>query len=260
MKNPIALVTGASSGIGRAYAQHLAEKGFGLVLVGQSKARIEATAQQLGHQVLAAFALDLSKPSSIEILQHKLPVPDVIVANAGITKLTRLGDSSRQERRRLFYLLCEGVIDLLETQIPKMRLQGRGRVVIMSSIAAITPMAKSSVYAAAKAGVAAYGASVSDELRHCGVSVTTSLPGYVRTNAHARAGLDHLQEKIPGWMWMGAEQVVRETEAASIQGRKQIVPGRVYRLVRPFLGSSVARITWQRLARKDRRKLQRVSS
>ncbi len=260
MKRPLALVTGASSGIGRAYAQHLAEKEFDLFLVGQNAARLDAVAKRMRHRVVGTLALDLSRASSIETLQSRLPVPDVIVANAGITRLTQLGQTCREDRRRLFYLLCEGVIDLLERQIPRMCQRGSGRVVIISSIAAITPMAKSSIYAAAKAGVAAYGASISDEVRNRGIRVTTSLPGYVRTNAHARAGLHHLQKNIPNWMWMEAEQVVRETETASMQGRKQVVPGRVYRLVRPFLSSSLARIAWQRIARRDNGKFRQLKS
>lgn len=260
MKKPLALVTGASSGIGKAYAQHLAASGYALYLVGQDHKRLEAAAAQFPQHVTQALALDLSQPASLEKLQKELPPLDVIVANAGITKVTRVGESSEEERRRLFYLLCGGVIDLLEQQIPIMRQRGGGRVVIISSIAAITPMSKSSIYAAAKAGVASYGASIADELKSSGVSVTTSLPGYVRTNAHARAGLQHLHKNIPSWMWMDSEQVVRETEAASLRARKQIVPGLVYRLARPFLASLLAQRVWQSLSGRSARKIGQLRS
>ena len=87
--------------------------------------------------------------------------------------------------------------------------RGAGRIVIISSIGAITPMPKSSIYASAKAGVYAYGRSLNEELREKDVSVTVSLPGYVRTNAHRRAGLTHLETQIPEWMWVTPEQVVK---------------------------------------------------
>ena len=112
-------------------------------------------------------------------------------------------------------------------------------------------MPKSSLYSSIKAGIYAYGKSISTELRKNNVSVTVSLPGYVRTNAHERSGLGHLIKKVPWWMWINPDQVVRETEKASIKGKAEIVPGLVYKLVRPFLNLQSAINVWRKLTRKS---------
>ena len=89
------------------------------------------------------------------------------------------------------------------------------------------------------------------ELKNENISVTVSLPGYVRTNAHKRAGLNHLERKVPNWMWVNPEQVVKETEKASLRGKSEIIPGSVYKLVRPFLNFKPAMRAWRNLTKRS---------
>ena len=142
-----------------------------------------------------------------------------------------VGSIDKEDRKDLFYLLCHGVIDLIEAYVPSMVKMGKGRIVIISSIGAITPMPKSSIYASAKSAIYSYGQSLSQELSSKNISVTVSLPGYVKTEAHTRAGLDHLREKIPSWMWIDAEKVVAETEEASLKRKSTVIPGKVLSLI-----------------------------
>ena len=249
---PIALITGASSGIGLAYAKHLAAHGHRLILVSQDPGRLTHACQQLGDSVIAQHALDLSERAGVNALIKAVPTPDVLIANAGVTLPGEVGSIERETRDRLYYLLCGGVIDLLEAFLPLMKARGQGRTVVISSIAALTPMRKSSLYASAKAAVARYTDSLSVELRSTPLRLTVSLPGYVRTAAHERAGLGHLEQQIPNWMWLTPDEMVKETERASLQGKASIVPGRVYRWVRPFLGSQLANAVWQRLSGRRR--------
>ena len=112
-------------------------------------------------------------------------------------------------------------------------------------------MPKSSLYSSIKSGIHAYGRSISAELKDKNISVTVSLPGYVRTNAHERVGLDHLIKKVPGWMWINPEQVVLETELASLKGKSEIIPGKVYKTVKPFLNLNLAVRIWKWITKRD---------
>ena len=112
-------------------------------------------------------------------------------------------------------------------------------------------MPKSSIYSSIKSGVYAYGKSISAELKDSGISVTVSLPGYVRTSAHKRAGLDHLEKKVPNWMWVKPEQVVKETEKASLNKKTEVVPGKIYKITRPFLRFNTAIDIWKSITKRN---------
>ena len=250
--NPAALITGSSSGIGLAYAKHLSRNDWRLHLVSQNPERAEAAISKLRDPVATQHLADLSDKNQVRNLLEKIATPDLIVANAGITMAGSAGKIDAEKRNRLTYLLYGGVVDLIEHYLTGMIERGSGRIVIISSIGAIAPMPKSSIYASAKAGAYAYGRSLNEELRQKRISVTVSLPGYVKTSAHRRAGLTHLEKQIPKWMWVSPEQVVHETEVASIRGRASIIPGKVYRLVSPFLGSKAANTAWRLLNKRDK--------
>ena len=130
--------------------------------------------------------------------------------------------------------------------------RGSGDVVVVSSIAAFTPMRKSAPYAASKSFATAYARSLALEVKDHGVRVVAVCPGYVHTDLHRRAGLDHLTRRVPGWMWLQPEDVVNSTTRALDRGRTVVVPGLAYRLVRPFLSSTVTQAVWRRLTRRPR--------
>ena len=251
-KKPKALVTGFSSGIGLAYSKYLALNNWELELVAQNPEKSKKAFNAIENNKSTYHLADLSKPEGVEEITKKIKDPDLIIANAGITMFGEVGSINKEHRKDLFYLLCHGVIDLIEAYVPNMVNMGKGRIVIISSIGAITPMPKSSIYASAKSAIYSYGQSLSQELSSKNISVTVSLPGYVRTEAHSRAGLNHLREKIPSWMWIDADRVVAETEMASLKGKSSVIPGKVYKLVRPFLGMSLATSLWNKITRRSK--------
>ena len=246
-----ALITGSSSGIGFEYAKYLNQKGWSLDLVSHNEERSKKAREFFQDNNNNYHLLDLSKKDSIAELLGKIDTPDLIVANAGITLMSKAGESSSLERDELYYLLCGGVIDLIEGLLPRLREKDASRIVIISSIGAITPMPKSSLYSSAKSGIYSYGRSIGDELAKENISVTISLPGYVKTNAHKRAGLDHLEKKIPFWMWVSAEKVVKITEKASIAGKRTVIPGLAYKMVKPFLGMEITSKAWKMLNKRN---------
>ena len=246
-----ALITGSSTGIGFEYARYLSNKGWDLDLISQHKTRSIESKKKLSCEKAQFHIFDLGKKDSINSIINNFETPDLIVANAGIAINGAIGDIKQDEKEYYYYLMCGGVIDLIEGFIPKMLHKKNGRIVIISSIGAKVSMPKSSLYSSIKAGIYAYGKSISTELKNQNTSVTVSLPGYVKTEAHERAGLDHLLKKVPKWMWVTPEQVVMETEKASLKGKLEIIPGKVYKIVKPFLNLKIAVSIWKMITKRN---------
>lgn len=246
------LVTGASSGIGEAFARRYAGSSHELVLVGRDRQaldRVAATVRERGSRAEVIVA-DLSSPDGVDNVCEAVGPIDVLVANAGITHAGAVGSSDVDELDRLAYLMSAGVVRMCEQIVPPMIARSNGTVVIVSSIASFTPMRKAAPYAAAKSHITAYARSLALEIEPKGVRVLAVCPGYVRTDLHRRAGLDHLTRTVPQWMWLESDDVVDATEKALRGKRNVLVPGAVYRLVLPFLSSRLAQNTWRRLTRR----------
>ena len=246
------LVTGASSGIGAAFAAWYSKQGYDVVLVGRDTAALELvalSARSCGVTTETLIA-DLSHKDGVDRVAERCGVLDAVVCNAGVTHVGAVGTSDRDHLDELAYLMSAGVVRLCEQVVPAMLTRGTGDVIIVSSIASFTPMRKASAYAAAKSHATAYARSLALELSNKGVRVVAVCPGYVRTDLHRRAGLDHLSRNVPEWMWLTPEDVVDSAQRALHKGRVVVVPGLVYRLVLPFLSSPLAQGAWRRLTRR----------
>ena len=246
------LITGAASGIGEAFVYWYADNGNDLVLVGRNKSELDRVAFEVRSRDVHAEVIvaDLAHKSGVESVGSQCGVIDVLVMNAGVTHAAKIGASDRDQLDELAYLMSAGVVRLSEILVPHMVERGRGDVVIVSSVAAFTPMRKAGPYAAAKTYATSYAQSLSLEVKDKGVRVVAVCPGYVRTDLHRRAGLDHLTKSVPGWMWLTPQDVVRATVRALDRGKIVVVPGLVYRMALPFLSSSFAQRLWQRITRR----------
>lgn len=246
------LVTGASSGIGEAFARWHTARGDDLVITGRSAEQLQRVAVDLrsAGATVQIVVVDLATAAGVDSLVAQAGDIDVVVANAGITHAATVGTTDREELDRLSYLMSTGVVRLCESLVPAMLQRGRGEVVVVSSIAAFTPMRKAGPYAAAKSAVTAYARSLALEVGSKGVRVVAVCPGYVHTDLHRRAGLEHLTTNLPEWMWLEPDDVVRDTRRALARGKTVVVPGLVYRLVRPFLASSLTQGVWRRMTRR----------
>jgi len=244
----LALITGASSGIGREFARFLAKSGYDIIAVARRRELLESLASELqvfGAQTKVVVA-DLSTSVGVQSVIDEASSVDFLVLNAGITWAARVGSTSGDEITKLNTLLATGVVEVCEAIVPKMMQRKMGCVVIVSSIAAFTPMPKSALYAAAKSYVTSYGRSLNMEVRKSGVQVCVVCPGYVRTDLHQQAGLTHLRERVPKWLWVNPDDVVEAALRGLRKNKSVVVPGAIYSLARPFLGSRVAQTIWQR--------------
>ncbi len=248
LNRKLALITGASSGIGREFAIVLAKNGYDIVAIARRRELLESLAVELqvfGAQTKVVVA-DLSTSVGVQSVIAVASDADFLVLNAGITRAARVGTTSGDEILKLNTLLATGVVELCEAIVPQMMQRKTGDVVIVSSIAAFTPMPKSALYAAAKSYVMSYGRSLNLEVRGSGVRVCVVCPGYVRTDLHQQAGLTHLRARVPKWLWINSDDVVRAALSGLGNNKSVVVPGAIYRLARPFLGSWVAQTIWRR--------------
>ena len=226
----------------------LAKSGYDIVAVARRRELLESLASELqkfGAQTQVVVA-DLSTSAGVQSVIDAASDADFLVLNAGITRAARVGTTPSDQIVKLNTLLATGVIEVCEAIVPRMVQRKNGEVVIVSSIAAFTPMPKSALYAAAKTYVMSYGRSLNLEVRGFGVRVCVVCPGYVRTELHQHAGLAHLRQRVPKWLWINSDDVVRAALSGLRKNKSVVVPGLVYRLARPLLGSRVAQAIWRR--------------
>ncbi|MGC4808015.1 SDR family NAD(P)-dependent oxidoreductase [Micromonospora sp. DT233] len=229
-----ALVTGATAGIGAEFARRLAAEGWALVLVARDADRLAAVAAELtgrhGHPV-EVVAADLSTDEGCLAVERRLtegtPV-ELLVNNAGTSLNQTFLRSSVADESRLLRLNVHAVLRLTLAAIGPMTDRGHGAVINVSSIAGFGPVMPGSTYPASKAWVTAFSESVDLTTRPRGVQVMALCPGYTRTGAHERLGID--MSAMPRAMWLEVEQVVGEGLRDLRKGRTVSVPSRRYRL------------------------------
>jgi short-subunit dehydrogenase len=226
---PLAVVTGASSGIGYELARQFAENGFDLLVTAEDE-RINEAAQSLeasGAKVESVRS-DLATYEGVEALYERIrsagrPV-EAIAINAGVGVG---GDFTRQTDLRdelnLINLNVTSAVHLAKRVLPDMRARGRGRVLFTSSIAAQTPAPFEAVYAASKAFVYNFAESLRNELKETGVTVTALLPGPTETNFFRRAGMD--DTKVGAGEKADPADVACEGFEALMAGKDQVVAG-----------------------------------
>ncbi len=230
-----ALVTGATSGIGAAFARQLAAEGQDLVLVARDVDRLEVTAAALrsAHGVaVEVLPADLTVEPDTTAVRTRLsdvdrPV-DLLVNSAGIGLPGRFWQTPLADQERMFHLNCTAVLRLSHAALRAMVPRGRGDVVVVSSMSGFAPTVRGS-YGASKAWATAFAESLSGQLAGTGVHVSALAPGFVRTEFHGRAGLD--MSRVPGFMWLSAEEVAATALRDHRAGKVLSVPGAQYKAI-----------------------------
>ncbi len=185
------LITGASSGIGRALAIEYARPGITLFLSGRNAARLDlaAVACRDRDAVVRAQPLDVTDRAAsaawIEACDAQAPL-DLVIANAGVSAGTGFGSESAAQAREIFAINVDGVVNTVLPAIPRMQGRGRGQIAIMSSLAAFRGFPGAPAYCASKAAVRVWGEALRGDLRAHGIGVSVICPGFVRTRMSAK--------------------------------------------------------------------------
>ncbi|WP_030847284.1 SDR family NAD(P)-dependent oxidoreductase [Streptomyces sp. NRRL F-4474] len=245
------LITGASAGLGAAFARGFAAKGCDLVLVARDKDRLGAVAGALAHEYGTACEVlpaDLLDPAGLAAVAERLadrarPV-DILVNNAGFGLPAPFPYNPVEDEERMLDLLVKVPLRLTHAALPGLRERRRGAVVNVSSVAGLLP---TGTYGAAKAWVTAFSESLRVDMEPYNVRVLAVAPGFTRTEFQERAGMDVSALRDEVWLEPQAvvEQALRDLalrRPVSITGRRyQAYAFAARHLPRTFVARKMAR-------------------
>lgn len=236
---PWALVAGASEGLGRAYAEALANRGLKLILLARRGAALEDVAEKLraAHGVEVATAvLDLSAPDLPDTLPSAVGDREIglLVYDAARTHLDDFHEADLAIHHGIVDVNCRGPLTLCHALIPPMRDRGRGGILLMSSLSSLQGSALIASYAASKAFNNVLAESLWEENRGSGVAVMACMAGAISTPSYLANTPEHRQAR---GMPMAPEAVAEEALVALARGRGPLfVPGRMNRSVHAVMG------------------------
>ncbi len=230
----VAMVTGASAGIGKAFAVRLANDGWDLVLVARDKARLEelcATLSQTYSVKATAMQADLTADSDVRRVEERLQTEtfDLLVNNAGLSLNTPFLKSTVEQELYLLGLNVNAVMRLTHAALPGMVTRRSGNIINVSSVSGFAATMPGSTYPASKAWVIHFSESVALSVAKYGVKVLALCPGFTRSEFHSRAGID--MSKTKGWLWLQAPEVVNDALKDLRKGKTVSVPNWKYKVL-----------------------------
>ncbi|MDP9337173.1 MAG: SDR family oxidoreductase [Actinomycetota bacterium] len=226
MNKPVALITGASVGIGEQFARQLSERGQDVVLVARDAARLEALAKEidgLGGGRAEVLAADLTDPQQLGAVEARARTVDLLVNNAGFGSFGPFHTLDVETEIREINLNVIALVRLTHAAASAMAERGRGGILNVSSLAGFQPGPSNATYGATKAFVTSFTEAVHEELKGTGVSVTALCPGFTHTEFQARASVP--ASEVPGFMWQDAPAVARAGLEGLAKNRAIVIPG-----------------------------------
>jgi short-subunit dehydrogenase len=229
----LALVTGASAGLGAAFAKAYAARGHDLALVARRADRLKALAaeEKAAHGVhsivipvdLAAYEAHAAVMAAVEAEGR---VVDVLVNNAGFGIPQSFASVPWESQRDFLMTMAVNPCGLAHAVIPGMAARGAGAIINMGSMAAFSPgVAGNSLYPGVKSQMVKLSQSLAAEYRARGVRVTAVCPGFVKTEFARAAGVEEIMEHEPRLFWQTADQVAEAAIRANQRGKVVVIPG-----------------------------------
>jgi len=233
-RRPLALVTGASSGLGACFARQLATAGHDLVLVARSGDVLESLAGELSSAQGAScevLVADLSARDQLDTVAERIatgaPV-DTVVNNAGFGFYGPVSGHGTEQELGMVEVNVLALVALSHAAAAVMAPRGHGRILNVASVAAFAATPNSATYSASKGFVLMFSEALHDELAPSGVHVTVLCPGFTRTHFQANAGIE--AKGLPGFAWSEPDDVVRQGLAALERNQAMCVPGLVNKI------------------------------
>ena len=228
-----ALVTGATAGIGNAYAHELAKRGYDLILVARDTERLEKIATDLSarhHVDVDVISADLATADGVQDVANALtdsakPV-DLLVNNAGSSLAGWFGTTDIADEDHQLDLMVRAPMHLADAAIKSMTGRGHGQIINVASVAAFTPRG---TYSAHKMWIVNLSRWANQQYAGAGVTVMALCPGFVRTEFHQRMGAR--TDNIPRWMWLRADKLVRASLKDLDKGKAVSIPTIRYKVL-----------------------------
>jgi uncharacterized protein len=233
---PLALVTGASSGLGAVFARKLAQRGHDVLLVARDGARLATLADDLAAlgAVATPIAADLSTDAGLETVTAAIadarPLA-LLVNNAGFGTTGELSDAPLDTQDRMLRLHVVAVNRLTHAALQRMKPARRGGIITVSSVASFANSSGNVNYCATKAYQRSFSEGLAIECARHGIRVQALCPGFTHTEFHDRMAFDQ-QRAAPAWMWLTADEVV-ETSLRQFEANGAVVciPGAQYKVI-----------------------------
>jgi len=233
---PLAIVTGASAGLGKVFARQLAERGFDLLLVARDADKLQGVADELALQfaiTATAWPADLSRDEGMRTLAEYITRQErlmVLVNNAGFGTKGTLVNRPVSEQATMLELHVMAPMLLTRAALPGMIKRREGIIITVASVASFTASMGNVNYCATKAYQRVMLEGLAMELVGTGVKVQALCPGFTHTEFHDRAAIK--KDTIPSWLWLSAERVVRESlDNAFGDGPVVVIPALRYKLI-----------------------------
>src|SRR5688572_7399946 len=256
-----ALITGASSGIGEAFAEVFASEGFALAITARRADRLQAVADRLrtkyGIRVDVCVA-DLSKRDAFEQLCAQLAERgidvDALVNNAGYWVPGSYAASPWQRHDDFLQVLVTAVAELTYRLLPPMIERSYGRIINVASLAGLVPApAGHTLYGASKAFLIKFSEALANEVRGHNVHVTALCPGFTLSEFHDVTGTRQKMKEMPRWVWMDAPTVARQGFDAVMAGQSIYINGRLNRTIAALVRHLPQRLVYSMGRRAGRR-------
>ena len=237
--NPTALITGASSGIGYEIAKQLAARGYNLVLTARQPEKLEKARENIAaisNQLVASVTADLhdsEAPQKIyDFCKANQYSINLLVNNAGYALAGAFHETTMEDEEQFLRVLGISVIALTKLILKDMLVQGEGRIMFISSVAAYAPPSSIQVlYGPVKTFINRFNEALNLNYNTRGIYATAVCPGYTVTNFHTASGVQKEMDRVPLFMKKNAARVAKEAVEATLKRKKVSVPTKTFKII-----------------------------